>query len=208
MRTDEKFLLSHDVKELLDLETLGFVVLVFVLAVPCRMWDLSFLTRDWTLTPCAGRRILNHWTVKEVLAALGLRILAVWSHVSFCTFWDHFISHKTRLMTLTSLWEWNETMYFTSYMSYNYRDDSNLIIYLWKSTFLKPLHLLLLSKFTCVIAKPRRPTPSPFPTSHFPLQRVLTFSNKEIVMRMEQKAIPPRPIRWRVLLPALSTKNT
>ena len=25
------------------------------------MWDLSYLTRDQTCTPCIGRRSLNHW---------------------------------------------------------------------------------------------------------------------------------------------------
>ena len=30
------------------------------------MWDLSSLTRDWTLTPCIGRWIPNHWTTWEV----------------------------------------------------------------------------------------------------------------------------------------------
>ena len=30
------------------------------------MWDLSFLTRDQTHTPCIRRRSLNNWTAKEV----------------------------------------------------------------------------------------------------------------------------------------------
>ena len=29
-------------------------------------WDFSSLTRDHTFIPCFGRRILNHWTTKEV----------------------------------------------------------------------------------------------------------------------------------------------
>lgn len=33
---------------------------------PRGMWDLSFLTRDRTCTPCIGRQNLNHWTVREV----------------------------------------------------------------------------------------------------------------------------------------------
>ena len=36
-----------------------FYVLAFW---PQGMWDLSCLTRDWTHTPCMGRRSLNHWT--------------------------------------------------------------------------------------------------------------------------------------------------
>ena len=34
--------------------------------VPHGMWDLSSLTRDRTLIPYTGRRILNHWTTREV----------------------------------------------------------------------------------------------------------------------------------------------
>ena len=30
------------------------------------MWDLSSQSRDQTHVPCTGRRILNHWTTKEV----------------------------------------------------------------------------------------------------------------------------------------------
>ena len=30
------------------------------------MWDLSFLTRDQTCTPCFRRRSLNHWVTREV----------------------------------------------------------------------------------------------------------------------------------------------
>ena len=31
------------------------------------MWNLSSSTRDWTHVLCNGRRILNHWTTREVL---------------------------------------------------------------------------------------------------------------------------------------------
>ena len=40
-----------------------FYVLVFW---PQGMWDLRFLTRDQTRTPCIGSRSLNHWTAREV----------------------------------------------------------------------------------------------------------------------------------------------
>ena len=40
-----------------------FHVLVFWL---WSMWDLSFLTRNQTHTPCIGRRSLNHWTTGEI----------------------------------------------------------------------------------------------------------------------------------------------
>ena len=42
---------------------LKIYVLVFR---PQGMWDLSFLTRDPTLTLCFGRWSLNHWTAREV----------------------------------------------------------------------------------------------------------------------------------------------
>ena len=43
--------------------SLFFNVLVFSL---WRMWDLSFLARDQTCTPCIGQRSLNHWTAREI----------------------------------------------------------------------------------------------------------------------------------------------
>ena len=36
--------------------------------LPCSMWDLSSLTRDWTRVPCIGRWIFSHWTTREVPA--------------------------------------------------------------------------------------------------------------------------------------------
>ena len=42
---------------------LPFYVLVFWLQ---GMWDLSFLTRDWTHTPCVRRWSLNCWTTREL----------------------------------------------------------------------------------------------------------------------------------------------
>ena len=51
------------------------------------MWDLSFLTRDWTCTPCIGKWNLNHWTSREVQTI-------IFSKYSFCpiiflfSFWD------------------------------------------------------------------------------------------------------------------------
>ena len=35
--------------------------------LPRGMWDLSSPTRDQIRVPCIGRRILNHWTTREVL---------------------------------------------------------------------------------------------------------------------------------------------
>ena len=43
---------------------------VFVVALPLRTWDLSPLTRDWTLAPCVGRQVLQHWATREVLHIL------------------------------------------------------------------------------------------------------------------------------------------
>ena len=41
--------------------------------LPCIMWDLSSLTRDQTLSPCIReRRVLNHWTTREVLKVIYL----------------------------------------------------------------------------------------------------------------------------------------
>ena len=42
-----------------------FYVLVFW---PQGMWEFSCPTRDWTCTPCTGRRSLSHWIAREVPA--------------------------------------------------------------------------------------------------------------------------------------------
>ena len=34
--------------------------------LPRGMWDLPTLCRDQTRVPCIGRRILNHWTTREI----------------------------------------------------------------------------------------------------------------------------------------------
>ena len=39
----------------------------------CGMWDLSSLTRDQTHISCIGRRILNHWAIREVPDHASLR---------------------------------------------------------------------------------------------------------------------------------------
>ena len=52
----------------------------------------SSQTRDWTCVPCAGRRILNRWTTREVPACsflIGWFILAV----EFCEFFIYFVNH-------------------------------------------------------------------------------------------------------------------
>ncbi|XP_054945686.1 syntaxin-8 isoform X2 [Physeter macrocephalus] len=48
------------------------------------MWDLSFLTRGRTHVPCIGRRILNHWTTREVSRPT---FLIVYCLVSPALFW-------------------------------------------------------------------------------------------------------------------------
>ena len=43
------------------------------------MWDLHSLTRDWTRSPCTGRRSLNHWTATEVFVLVS----CVYAHFLF-----------------------------------------------------------------------------------------------------------------------------
>ena len=51
------------------------------------MWDLSSSTRNWTLVPCIGRQILNHWLTREVP-------WKSWSPKNWC-FWT-VVLEKTR----------------------------------------------------------------------------------------------------------------
>ena len=40
-------------------------ILLLFWFLPWDMWEVSFPTRDWTLTPWIGRQSLNHWTTRE-----------------------------------------------------------------------------------------------------------------------------------------------
>ena len=49
------------------IEFVTILLLLYVLGFwPWGMWDLSFLTRDQTCTPCTGMQSLNHWTARKV----------------------------------------------------------------------------------------------------------------------------------------------
>ena len=69
---------------------------------PRGMWDLSFLTRDWTCTHCMGRRSLNHWTTREVPSLLSL-----WEH-------NHTIYlHTVLLCTAPFILHWQNCVFLT-----------------------------------------------------------------------------------------------
>ena len=90
----------------------GFFWLHWVFIVPhrpssCGMWDLSSPTRDRTRVPCIGRRILNHWTTREVplcvfldINSLDLSFANIFSH-SRQSF--HFVNSFLRCVNLFSL---------------------------------------------------------------------------------------------------------
>ena len=42
------------------------ILLLFYVFWSWGMWDPKSLTREWTCTPCIGKRSLNHWTTREV----------------------------------------------------------------------------------------------------------------------------------------------
>ena len=46
--------------------------------LPRGIWDLSSLTRDRTSIPSTGRRILYHWTTKEVPALTFIPAFLLW----------------------------------------------------------------------------------------------------------------------------------
>ena len=41
---------------------LNITFTLLLACVPCNMWDLSSLSRDWTCAPCRGSSHVNHWT--------------------------------------------------------------------------------------------------------------------------------------------------
>ena len=60
---------------------------------PQGMWDLSFLIRDWTCTPCMGRWSLNHWTTRKSPAYC---LCGMWEHNH--TIYLH-LSYYTQLLS-------------------------------------------------------------------------------------------------------------
>ena len=49
-----------------SLQCVGSAIMAHGAQLPRGTWDLSSPTRDRTHVPCTGRRILNHWTTREV----------------------------------------------------------------------------------------------------------------------------------------------
>ena len=92
-----------------------FYVLVFW---PRGMWDLSSPNRDWTCTPCIGRRSSNHWTTREVPIYL--------------TFLKNFSWQCCKILEekiVWMIWYWYDI--FIMYGWYIYWYDMIFIIYGW-----------------------------------------------------------------------------
>ena len=65
--------------------------------VALHIWYLSSLTRDWTLVPCTGKRILNHWTTREVpIFKFWLEDMEIWKfpYFSLQTWGTEFLAWK------------------------------------------------------------------------------------------------------------------
>ena len=63
------------------------ITLFFFFAMPCSLWYLCFLTRDWTWAMQVKAQSPNHWTTLEVCKLLTFRILHL--------FWSYFLGHVT-----------------------------------------------------------------------------------------------------------------
>ena len=66
---------------------------------PWGMWDLSFLTRDWTCTPCMGRRSLNHW--KSPASCLCGNTITLFIYILSLLYTAPFILHWQNCAFLT-----------------------------------------------------------------------------------------------------------
>ena len=44
------------------------VTFFFFSTMSCSLWDLSSPSRDWTLVPCMGRRILHRWATSSLVS--------------------------------------------------------------------------------------------------------------------------------------------
>ena len=65
------------------------------------MWDLSFLTRDRTCTPCFTRWSLNHWTPREIPTnqCLVQTVSILWNTL-IIILWTHWFTYLARYSNL------------------------------------------------------------------------------------------------------------
>ena len=64
---------------------------------PRGMWDLSFLTRDWTYTPCTGSRSLNH-RITRAASPLDKILISATQSVCFTLLWDVWWSSQHQIL--------------------------------------------------------------------------------------------------------------
>ena len=83
--------------ELVKINVILFRLLFFFFfAMAYSLWDLSFLTRDWTWAMQVKAQSPNHWTTMEVCKLLTFRLLHL-------LLWSYFLDHVTCGVCL--LWE-------------------------------------------------------------------------------------------------------
>ena len=97
------FLLWNIFKVFIEFITILFLFYVLVFW-PRGMWDLSSSIRDWTHTPCIGRRSLNHWTARQV----SIILLLVISHRKFLFENESLVAECKELRQHTTLCKQNE----------------------------------------------------------------------------------------------------
>ena len=68
--------------------------------LPCGMWDLSPPLRDRTQVPCIGRRILTHWTTREVPPLFWSLLPQFSLLLHFCCYSYSFLSEPVMLRLL------------------------------------------------------------------------------------------------------------
>ena len=110
--------------------------LSFFLATPCGMWNLSSPTRDGTCVPCNGRRVLNHWTTREVSACLIL-ILSIFNDLllqkSKYIAWDW--KKKYEHLTVMEGWPYvgGHTLSITSFTPETVLKGRHCLLHRWKT---------------------------------------------------------------------------
>ena len=74
------------------IEFITILSLIHVLFFGMRsMWDLSFLTRGLTHTPCIGRQSLNYWTTRKVPSILTFVYLFIsWWTFGLLPLWGYY----------------------------------------------------------------------------------------------------------------------
>ena len=124
----------------------------------CNMGDLSSLTRDRTRVPCIARRILNHWTTREVPICLFLLLFPLFYEMDQKILLQFMLKSaqpifSSRSFTVSGL-IFKPLIHFEFIFVYGVRECSNFILLQVAVWFSQHLLLKRLSVLRCIFLSP------------------------------------------------------